>query len=180
VIGCATNKSIYFDLQKPRIIEQDNIFFTVDWRDGIPLYYFGYKGHLINLEMSPRKQTRFFIKAETNNEIEFIKINSFTVKIEEINVFLEKKHLEEELTLWIKAEENYPYKYTGSFEIEDILPPDIKTENDLIIFKKIKYIYLEIEVEYKMNTEIKHKKMKWKFKPHIYKSNAIWDELMSV
>jgi hypothetical protein len=182
VVSCTTNTSIYFSLEEPEIIEKDNIFFTVEWREGIPLHYFGYKAHLVDVELPASKETRFLIKAETNNEVEYIKIDAFKVEIEELNVIFEEQNVDKQLSKWNNTEKYTVYKYISSvlIEINDILPPDIDSEKKLKVFKKVKYVKLTIELEYKINDGIKHTQIDWKFTPHIYKSNAIWDELMSV
>jgi hypothetical protein len=174
--GCDMNTSVDFILEEPKIQSENGIDFSVDWRLGIPLYYFKYN----------RQNTSFLIRIDVDNLLENVHIQSYEIRINELDVnFKTKVELSDVIITDLATEPNSVArkKYYGGKRIEvdsTILLDIIQNEQQLVEFKKVKYVFLTTVIEYTINGEQKLSTITWRFRPRVWKSSALWDKWMSV
>ena len=173
--GCATNTSVDFYIEEPETQSENNVDFSVDWRDGVRLYYFDY-----------HPKTTFYLKIETNEPISDVLVSAYAIKVPELGIDFH----ESELAIAMIMDDKNPESTIDSTKrfwdkkviniFKTYLPDTIENEKQLVVFRKVKHIFLTVTIEYVMENEKKASSFTWKFRPRVLKSSALWDALMSV
>jgi hypothetical protein len=174
-LGCDMNTSVDFILEEPQTQSENNVDFSIDWKDGIPLYYFNYHPNTI-----------FDLKVETNEHIAEVLVSSYSIEAPELGIDFHESELAKAMIMDDKAgrstTDSAKRFWAGeAIRINKIFLPDtIKNEKQLVEFKKVKYVFLTVTFEYVMGNEQKQSSITWKFRPRVLKSSAFWDKWMSV
>jgi hypothetical protein len=173
--GCDMNTSVDFILKESKIYTENDIDFSVDWRNGVPLYYFIYKP----------QRTAFVINLNTDLDIKNVTLKSYMIEINELGVNMGKSDLSDIIIMRDSLLENNSAatkRFWGGkkVDIDVFLPESIKNERQLEEFKKVNYISLTVVIEYTKEEEQKSSIITWIFAPRARKSFAIFDKWMSV
>jgi hypothetical protein len=169
------NTSVDFIPDEQVISSDDAIDFSLDWRYGIPLYYF----------TSKEQKTTFVIQLYTDLEIRNVYLKSYTIGVSELGINYTKENIADEFSI----EDTYLGNDTAAKKrfwcgkrvvVDYFLPKNIENEKQLSMFKKVKDVVLTAVIEYEHNGEKKTSTIIWRLKPVVRKSSEFWDKLMSV
>jgi hypothetical protein len=170
-LSCDKNTSVDFIPEESEIQIENGITLSINWYHGVPLYYFDYEHYSQNV----------ILQISSNKLIENVKLYSYAIKIEEINVDVVNKDLFIEID--VKKENTMMEKqYIGfkAVKIESFLPDFIQNEAQLKVFKKVKNVFFTVVINYIIGGEQLSSNVTWKFRPIVRKSFSFWDKLMSV
>ena len=172
--GCKMNKRVDFILNDPKEQTENNVLFTMNWKNGISIYYFEHHA----------MKTSFLINMGTDLGIKNVQLESYTINIPEFEINITNLlNYEIDMTDTVLIPNSIATKrYWGGkrIEIEGLISNVIENKEQLEKFKDINNIYLIINIIYTIEGSEKRSNLVWVFTPVVKKSNAFFDKLMSV
>jgi hypothetical protein len=175
MIGCDMNASVDFILEEPKMQSENGIDVSVRWEYGVPLYYFDYL-----------PKADFLLMIDSNESITNVQMSSYSIVAPEIGINFSESELNVPIEIHnsiLKPNSGVNANFWGAKRIDifqSYLPDTIQNEKQLSLFKDVKYVFLNITLEYTLNNEKKISTFVWKFRPRVKRSFAFWDKLMSV
>ncbi|GHV93488.1 hypothetical protein AGMMS50268_39910 [Spirochaetia bacterium] len=142
ITSCRTYTGVIFLSNDPEYFEENGILFSYVCngpRPNTTIFY----------------DNNFYIYVESDIYEQEIIFSNYKIEIEEFNIIFEKELNEKMLCKYkkINNRENYKKQYSGHTRvtIDDYMSNIIKSEKDLIKFRKVKKIIVTASFDYKIN-----------------------------